>query len=321
MKVLPKLLVPILSAALLALAGCEKTADLRLPAGAAQLVIEGYLEPGLPPLVLVSESQPVFAPFDAAALAAAQVRGARVSIQTAADTTVVLREVAADSLPLALRQALARQAGLTLAPGTGRLPVALYFYTVLPAPGQPALVGRAGRTYTLRVEAGGRVATAITSIPPPVPLDSLYFRPPADARFADSLVQLFYRFRDPDTVGNATRYFTSVNGGPFLPPRLTSVFTDEFVNGRTIDFALDRGRLRSDTISGLRATLFRRGDTVTVRWCAIDQPHYRFWLSYENALNINGSPLAAPAALTTNVRGGLGIWGGYGTSYKTIVLN
>ncbi len=298
---------------------CERTVDLDLPAGQPLLVVEGYLEAGLPPVVLLTESQPVFASFDAAALAAAQVHGARIVVTTAGDTSVTLREIAADSLPLAVRQALAQQAGLQLDPVTGRFPVPLSFYSALPGAGGPVLVGRAGRTYALRVEARGHVLTAVTSVPTPVPLDSLFFREPIDPTLRDSLVQLFYRFRDPDTVGNATRYFTSVNGGPFYPPRLTSVFTDEFVNGRTVDFALDRGRARFDPATGTRAALFRKGDTVTVRWCMIDQPHYRFWLSYENALNTNGSPLASPATLSTNIRGGLGIWGGYGSTYKTAI--
>ena len=301
------------------LTACEKTIDLDLPAGQPQLVVEGYIEVGLPPLVLLTESQPVFAPFDVAALAAAQVHGARVTVRTAGDTSVTLREVYADSLPLPIRQALARQAGLTLDPATGRFPVPIAFYTAVPGAGQPGLIGRAGRTYGLRVEARGQTLTAVTSVPTPVPLDSLFFRPPANAALRDSLWQLFYRFRDPDTVGNATRYFTSVNDGPFFPPRLTSVFTDEFVNGRTVDFALNRGRARTDPATGAGAALFRSGDTVAVRWCMIDQPHYRFWLSYESALNTNGSPLAAPGRLTSNIQGGLGIWGGYGATYKVAI--
>lgn len=303
---------------LVALTSCERPADLDLPAGSPQLVVEGYIEPGLPPIVLLTESQPVFAPFDAAAVAAAHVGGARVVVSTAGDTSVVLREINADSLPVAIRQALAQQAGLVL-DSAGRFAVPLRFYSVVPVSGQPGLVGRPGRTYRLHVQARGQTLTAVTSIPTPVPLDSLYFRPSALLGAGDSLVQLFYRFRDSDTLGNATRYFTSVNGGPFHPPRLTSVFTDEFVNGRTVDFALDRGRSRLDPATGARATLFRRGDTVTVRWSAIDQPQYRFWLSYENALNSNGSPLASPATLSSNIRGGLGIWGGLGTTYKTVV--
>jgi hypothetical protein len=313
------LLKIICALAFLPLIACEKAADITLPPGEAQLVVEGYIEPGLPPIVLLTESQPIFSPLNATTLAAAQIHGARITVSTAGDTTVTLREIVADSLPIALRQALAQQAGLTLDPVTGRFPIPISFYTAFPEPGKPYLVGRAARTYVLRVEARGRIATAITSIPTPVALDSLYFRAPNNPQLRDSLVQLYYRFRDPDTIGNATRYFTSVNGGPFLPPRLASVFTDEFVNGRTVDFALDRGRLRSDTISGLRAALFRRGDTIRVRWCMIDQPHFRFWLSYDNALNINGSPLASPSTLASNVRGGLGIWGGYGATVKTVV--
>ncbi len=303
----------------LALIACERTADIELPSAPPMLVVEGYIEPGLPPIVLLTESAPVFAPLSAASLAATLVHDARVTVTTAGDSTFVLREIAADSLPLALRQALAEQAGLTLDPVTGRLPVPLTFYTSIPTPGEPSLVGRAGRTYVLNVTARGQSLSAITSIPHLAPLDSLWFEPAVDPTLADSLLTLFYAFQDPDTIGNASRAFTKVNGEPFYAPTLQSAFTDEFVNGRRFTFSLDRGRPRAQTIDGNRAVLFRRGDTVTVRWCAIDQPHFRFWLSYDNALNLNGSPLAAPSVLASNVRGGLGIWGGYGTTYISIV--
>jgi Domain of unknown function (DUF4249) len=301
------------------LTACERTVDLELPATPPLLVVEGYIEPGLPPIVLLSESQPVFTPLSAASLTDALVHDARITVTTNGDSSFILREVAADSLPLVLRQALAEQAGLTLDPVTGRLPVPLTFYTSIPTAGEPSLVGRVGRTYVLHVEARGQMLSAITTIPHLTPLDSIWFEPATDPTLADSLLTLYYAYQDPDTIGNATRAFTKVNHEPFYPPTLQSAFTDEFVNGRRVTFALDRGRPRSLIIDGNRAALFRRGDTVTVRWCAIDQPHFKFWLSYDNALNINGSPLSAPSVLATNIRGGLGIWGGYGTTYSSAV--
>lgn len=305
--------------ALATLVSCERAIDLDLPTGQAQLVVQGHIEPGLPPIVILTNTQPVFAPFDSTTISGSLIHGATVTVTTR-DSVFALREVAADSLPTAFVRFFAEQAGIRLAPN-GHLPFRLTFYTYLPAPGQPPLLGHPGRTYTLRAQApDGRALSANTSLPWPRSLDSLWFKPLAGGTPADSLLVLWYRFRDPDTLGNATRYFTKVNAEPFYPPQLQSVFTDEFVNGRTVDFSLERGRPRSaPSVDAARAGLFRRGDTVTVRWCAIDQPHFRFWLSVDNALNSNGSPLAAPAALNSNVRGGLGIWGGYGTTYKTAV--
>ncbi len=304
----------------LLLTACEKSIPLDLPAGPERLVVEGHIEPGLPPVVLLTRSQAVFAPLDAATLAAALVHRARITVSTR-DSVFTLTEVAADSLPLAVRRLLATQTGLTLTPGDERFPVPLTFYTSLPAPGRPALTGRQGRTYALRIEGPeGQLLTANTSLPYLTPVDSVFTKLPADPALADSLRVLWYAYRDPDTVGNAVRYFTKVNSEPFYPARFQTTFTDEFVNGRAISFPLERGRPRFQPYDVARSGLVRRGDTVTLRWCAIDQPHFRFWLSVDNALATNGSPLASPAALPTNIRGGLGIWGGYGATYTTLIV-
>lgn len=308
-----------LLAALLLTTACERTIDLDLPAGEPQLVVQGHIEPGQPPVILLTESQPVFTPVSPQTLAGAFVHGAAITVSTR-DSSFQLQEVSSDTLPIYLRYLLAEQTGLTLDPQTGQLPFTVSFYTTVPSPGRPLLLGRAGRTYNLRVAAGGRVLTANTSIPHPTPLDSLWFKAPPDPALADSLLVLWYRYRDPDTIGNAARYFTKVNREPYYTGRIQSVFTDEFVNGRqNVDFPLERGRPRAQQFEAARSGLFRKGDTITVRWCAIDQPHFRFWLSADNALNSNGSPLAAPASLATNIKGGLGIWGGYAPTYHRII--
>lgn len=298
---------------------CEQSIDLDLPAGQPKLVVEGHIEPGQPPVVVLTESQPVFSPLNPQTLTGSFVHGAAVTVSTR-DSSFQLQEVSSDTLPIYLRYLLAEQAGLKLDPLTGQLPFTITFYTTVPGPGRALLLGEVGRTYNLRVAVRGQVLTANTSIPHPAPLDSLWFQPPADPQLADSLVVLWYRYRDPDTIGNAARYFTKVNREPYFTGRLQSVLTDEFANGRqNLVFPLERGRPRSQEYDAARSSLFRKGDTITVRWCAIDQPHFRFWLSVDNALNTNGSPLASPSALATNIKGGLGIWGGYAPSYHQII--
>jgi len=71
-------------------------------------------------------------------------------------------------------------------------------------------------------------------------------------------------------------------------------------------------------INGLR-DYFKEGDTIAIKFCTIDQPHFQFWQSFEIAAFNSGNPFAAPATIKSNINGGLGVWGGYGVVYDTIV--
>ena len=87
------------------------------------------------------------------------------------------------------------------------------------------------------------------------------------------------------------------------------------------DFELDRGVNRNDTTSFYEGYFrFRRGDTITVKWCAIDQPQFDFWRTLEFELNDQGSPFASPVIIQSNIVGSLGIWGGYAPDYKTVIV-
>src|SRR5690349_6177434 len=68
----------LLLAPLLLLTSCEQAIELDLPTGEEQIVVEGHIEPGQPPVVVLTRSVPVFAPLDAATLAGSLVHGARV---------------------------------------------------------------------------------------------------------------------------------------------------------------------------------------------------------------------------------------------------
>lgn len=60
------------------------------------------------------------------------------------------------------------------------------------------------------------------------------------------------------------------------------------------------------------------GDVIVVKFCTIDKAHYEFWRTFETAVAGVSNPFAAPTTVRTNVKGGLGIWGGYGISLDTI---
>ena len=146
------------------------------------------------------------------------------------------------------------------------------------------------------------------------PLDSVWIE-----EEDDTLATLFALYSDPDTIGNYLRYFTKRNSESFYPG-FASVFDDNLINGQTFHFPLDRGQSRSDDLDLDTYGYFWKGDTVIVRWCAIDRRHYDFWKTIEFDSGIDG-PFSSATIIESNIEGGLGVWGGYGCSYDTIIVS
>lgn len=128
------------------------------------------------------------------------------------------------------------------------------------------------------------------------------------------------RFKDVPGEANYARYFTKRNSEPFYPGYFASVFNDSFLEGQAVEFALPRGQDRNDTINNDTYSYFWHGDTIEVKWCSIDRPHYDFWTTLESDQNNQGNPFGMPTRIMSNVEGGLGIWGGYGASYSKLIV-
>ncbi len=296
---------------LLLLVGCEQDLTIALPEGKEMLVVEGHIEQGAPPVVVLTRSVPVFSELSLEALDKSFVHGAQITV-TSQGRTVVLKEVPSPAFSEQLKETVSLQLGIPKA--QLGIPGGFVFYVYT----SDELKGEIGQSYRLRIQAEGQSLTAATTIPHLNPIDSLWIVPHPKQ---DSLKTLFYRYNDPDTLGNSVRYFTKRNGEPFYPGLFSSVFNDELVNGKSISFPLDRGEPKGQQEVNLDLySYFGIGDTVTIRWAAIDVPHYRFWFSLENEQNSNGSPIGTPNITRSNISGGLGIWGGYGVTYHQIII-
>ena len=152
------------------LTACEKNITVDLPAPSPQLVVEAYAEAGLPPYVYLSRSTAYFAPLDSTALDTYAVTGATVIVSDGSITDT-LDEVY---------------------PGKG------YFYL------SSKITCEAGKSYSLKViTLEGETATATTTIPQPIPLDSVWFK----VQQQDSLGFAWAHLTDPDTTGNCYRWF------------------------------------------------------------------------------------------------------------------
>lgn len=293
------------------LSSCEEDVAIEIPAGAEQLVVQGHIGQDAAPLVVLTRSVPALALTDAESFTSTFVHDATVTVMQG-DQSYILSEKLVRNLSVQDQQLVREQFGFTAQDVSKWKNLNFYVYT------SDAVKGSIGQRYNLRIEAEGKLLTATTSIPSPTPIDSLWFIPHPDLE-NDSLVTLWYRYQDPDTLGNQVRYFTSRNSEPFYPGYAASVFNDEFVNGRTIDFPLERGRPKSAQLNQETDSYFNRGDTVRLKWAAIDYPHYQFWFTLEADRASNGNPLGFPTTVRANITGGLGIWGGYGVSRHRII--
>lgn len=186
------------------------------------------------------------------------------------------------------------------------------------------LTGVAGKTYSLHIQFPGYDLSAITTIPYPVPLDSIGFKVEAGE---DSLGFAYMYFQEPPAVGNIYRLFSKRPSYNAYKPTAAignSVLDDQAYNGQYIEFLFGRPRAQSklfntpdDTTStdnDNEGGYWKLGDTIMVRFCTIDRPAYDYIKTLENSAGTSGNPFSNPTTVKSNITGGnaLGGWVGYG---------
>jgi len=295
------------------LASCEKDIDIDIPAGEPQIVIEGTIENGTPPIVLVSKSRGFFEPTGPADIANSYRSDAIVFVND-----IELSAVCVEDIPDELLPQFSELAGIPVE-DLDDLPICGYVGF--------DIEGNFDTSYELTVEVDNKILRATTHIPNPVIPDSSYFRLWANSpRYG----YVFSRFTDPDTLNNAYRVFTkrigpNSNDNPaddvYYAP-FGSTFLDEFFNGTSLEVGFQRGQPFNSSRpedTGDEDGFFEIGDRFVFKFCAISEPSYQFYRTFEQQLGTNGSPFAAPNNVITNIEGGLGIWAGYSCVYDTIL--
>lgn len=297
---------------LLLLVACEKDIDIKPKEGKNLIVVEGYIETNLPPFVILTRSQTFFSSTDINTIGSSFIRGAKVTVNDGSKT-VVLREFSSDSIPVELLDTLSSLLGIPLASATNSQGLAISVYTTI------EMFGQEGGTYKLEVETGDETVTATTTIPWANHLDSVWTIPHP---LTDTLVNLYVRYSDPAGQEDFIRYFTATNANIPYPPMFSSVLDDRGlfnVDGKTFDIPLEKGYNRYEDVDFSTYPYFSSQDTITLRWCKIDREHFRFWSTAEFNRNNGGNPFTSPTTITSNIKGGLGIWGGYSPTYYVVL--
>lgn len=269
------------------LISCEKEVELNLPTHESKLVVEGWIEQGKTAKVLLSLSAPYFTHIDSSNLREYAVTTAKVSIYDKNSGEI-----------------------LTLKPNEFFFPPYYYFGT--------QLNGEEKNEYEIEIIYRGHTYHASTTIPKVVPLDSAWFIPKPGS---DTLGQIGIQFKDNLNEENYYRVLTKRKGKDqkFIPV-FTSVFSDLLFNGKEITISLSKGNSSILDIGNDR--FYHVNDTVIVKFCSIDEEHFRYWKGIQTHVLNAANPFAATSnKIESNIENGFGIWGGYAAWYDTVTYS
>ena len=298
---------------------CQKDIEVKLPEAKEKICVEGKIEPGLPPFVILTHNIPYFGTIDLNNLPNLFVHNAIVKISNGT-ATATMTEYCSQSLPDSILPIVAAFTGVD----TASLKSFNYcLYTTF----NTALWGSVGVTYDLTIDAEGKSLSSSTSILNPVPLDSVWYKYIKVNASGDSLGYIFAHLTDPAAEDNYYRWLAMREGKDysFVAP-IGSVFDDKFINGQSFDFGYNRGSVPNSTAeddNNEEEGYFKIGDTVIIKYCTIDHASFDFFRQVDVAVYSQGNPFAAPSSVPTNVYPrdqALGLWCGYGTFMDTVIL-
>ncbi len=269
-----------------------------------QIVVEGYVEAGsgtLPAYVILTQTIPFTASIDGQAFGDLFIKDAEVSVFDG-NKTVQFTALCLQDLPDDIRKA----AGEVLGINTDSLTADICLYIDI----TDQLTREIGRNYDLTIKAQGQLLTATTTLPNAVELFDFNWVEPAGIQ-VDTMAELRVRIKDPGDETNYYRYMTATEKDrQFLPSLFGSVIDDVIFNGQEFEIPLQRAQRRNGDFNPDTFGMYVRGDSAYIKWCTIDKAHFDFWNTRDNAAANTGS-FSSYTRVTSNINGGLGIWGGY----------
>lgn len=306
------------------LASCEQEVNIDVPNSTPQLVVTGHIENGEPPIVMLSRSAGYFDPVSPLELTTTIVQNARVFVQSGGQEYELALQCDND-LPEEWRLRFAATASIPFE-SLDFIEVCLFTVPLDDWLAGNTLIGEVGGTYELRIEEGGQTYSATTTIPELIAPDSFWFEIRQSGRFGHIRANL----NDPARPGNSYRWFhRRIHPEPEyteaypVTSLIDGLFDDQFFNGESFDLDFRRSGVPNveEEWEGPSAPgYFTTGDTVISKFCTMDAGHYTFWSSYQRQVFGGDNPFSSPSNIRTNITGGaLGVWGGYGVTWDTVI--
>lgn len=286
---------------------CEKTVKFNVKANPKDIVVEGTIENGQLPYVILTRAVGFYDKIDFN------------SIQFVTGALVTVKDMTSQ------KQITLKQYDIDSVIGGKTFQLTVYAPDFTDSVSMQ-FKGQEEHIYYLQIQADGKNMESYSKIPTAYKLDSLWFEPvPGKEGLYDALKGLY---PDPDTFGNTLRYQTKNN--KHIKTGEVETFYDSFnfayddavINGTKFTITFDLGFDQSQNLTGddlFNQAYAKKGDTVTLKCSAMDHGTYMFWSTLNIAKNSSGNPFATPIKVQGNVSNAVGVWGGYGTTYYTII--
>lgn len=308
--ILPLLLI-------LLLFSCSKEVKIDIPGYEQQLCIDGSIETGMPPIVLLSKSQDIYSPTNLEAFLNSFISGATVTVSNGTNT-VLLDEICTDNLPAGSEALAAQLFGI---PEAELANFHLCAYTTL----NTSVWGEVGKTYYLSVSYEGKTYTSSTQIVQPTNLVNSFWK--ADASSSEwgySWARLSDNPNQYDAYQwEVKRINIGLDGQPkdaFFTKTFSPFFDDNFFNGLTFEFYYENPMSWDDpTIPDEGEGFYHLGDSVVIKLSKVDKNVFEYYEKKYSQLQTGGNPFATPTNIPSNITGGaLGVWAGFSPSYDTL---
>ena len=271
-------------AAILAAISCEDKVN--LPESSPQIVVEGWIEDGGNPVVIVTTSVPVNETLtDLSELQNHVVNWAKVTVSDGEEEIVLTGQRNDNYFPP-------------------------YIYTTV------FMTGKAGRKYDLKVEYSNRTVTASTTIPAP---KSLEYIKVTKASVKDSMYSIVGGLKDDPQTKDYYKVFTKVRDkDKAYVSSFLGLTDDEILDEAIREIPINNG---TGIVGENLEAFFTAGDFVSVRFCTLDKESWTYWNDFEEVQSLASNMLFPISTdIRSNIKGGLGYWAGYGSSYYKVSI-
>ena len=178
------------------------------------------------------------------------------------------------------------------------------------------LKGEVGKTYKLKVDYAQFHAEAETTIPTPTKITNLHVMPVKDKKMVyvvkatilddaktEDYYKVFVRSSEKDMTMRST-YFGIFNDKTLSKDAVITIY-----NGRN-----------NFTHPYIKQHFFLY-EKILIKFCHLDSIGYQYWKAFEDYHVEGRNPLFnTMQKLPTNIKGGLGYWLGYGSTYYPLLI-
>ena len=266
------------------LAGCAT--DVVFSQDSPEIVVEGWIEDGGFPVVIVTTSVPVSTDYkDWDTLMDHLVRWAKVSISDGEREVILTGKMDTDYFPP-------------------------YIYTTA------RMRGEAGKKYSLKVEYGGRTETAETTIPSKVPLEYVKVLERTDG------YGIVAGLKDNTETKDYYKFFTMVEGVDSTYVSSFLGLVDDVVLGEEVtDIAVNSTFVSNFNTIERSQVSYEEDDVVRVRFVTMDETSFNYWSDYDDVTILSTNPFfPVNKKIRSNISSGMGYWAGYGSTYYRVSI-